>query len=144
VKLAACVTAVVLTGLLFISAFIGLMVATAGGAVSPERFWKPVAPLACEGEFRIETRSLSRRPGETSVQHNLYCTDASGAERDITMYTIWIAFLVYSGITFGAAAIVFVPLAVLISWKVSRAARRKTPPAPPPAPSSQERFDYVS
>jgi hypothetical protein len=141
VRLAACVTAAVLIGLLFISAFIGLMIATAGGAVSPETFWRPVAPLACDGEFRIETRSFSRRPGETSVQHNIYCTDASGAERDISMYTIWVAFLVYSGTTFGASAIIFVPLAVLISLKVSKAARGKTPPAPP---SSQERFNYVS
>ncbi|MCA1613376.1 MAG: SHOCT domain-containing protein [Acidobacteria bacterium] len=84
------------------SLFIGLMIASAGGAVYTP-LYRAAAPFACDGEFSVESRRYSYKPGQSGVEHRIYCRDkTTGARADITFYAIFIAFLVYSGLTFAA------------------------------------------
>lgn len=100
--------------LLIASLFIGLMIATAGGAVYPPLI-KVAAPFVCEGEFVVESRRYSRGPGHTGVQRNFFCVNSqTGARQEVTLYAVFIAFLVYSGIIFGAGLLVIVPLVFIL------------------------------
>ena len=99
------------------SLFIGLMIATAGGAVYTP-LYRAAAPFACDGEFAIESRRYSYKPGQSGVEHKIYCRDkATGARTEITFYAIFIAFLVYSGLTFvvllGVTVVLIFPLRAL-------------------------------
>ena len=121
------VSFMVLAGIvLAISLFIGLMIATAGGAVYPPLI-KVAAPFVCDGEFVIESRRYSRGPGHTGTQRMFYCVDAqTGAQEEVTIYAVFIAFLIYSGIIFGAALLVLTPLTFIIFRSSKKTAARIT------------------
>lgn len=88
--------------LLVASLFTGLMIATAGGAVYTP-LHGAAAPFACDGEFSVESRRYSYKPGQSGVEHRIYCRDkTTGARADITFYAIFVSFLVYSALTFAA------------------------------------------
>ncbi len=100
-----------LSSILGFSLFFGLMIATAGGALYTP-LYKVAAPLACDGEFTIESRRYSYKPGQTGVEHRIFCKDnASGTRTDITLYALFIAFLIYSGLTF-IALLVLTPILI--------------------------------
>ena len=112
--------------LLAISLFIGLMIATAGGAVYPPLI-KVAAPFVCDGEFVIESRRYSREPGHTGTQRMVYCVDAAtGARHEVTLYAVFIAFLVYSGIIFIAALAALTPLTFIMFRSSKKTAARIT------------------
>lgn len=101
------------------SAFTGLMIATAGTAIHTPLF-RIAAPVACDGEFRIESRRYSSRPGQTGVSHTVYCRNAAtGEQTDITFYAIFIAFLLYSAIVF-AALLLLTPVLVILFRLIKR------------------------
>lgn len=88
-------------GLLLVSAFFGLMVATAVGAVYPPAI-KPAAEWLCgEGHVEIQSQHYSYKPGQSGVSHNVLCTEADGESRVITMPSIVAAFVMYSIIIFA-------------------------------------------
>lgn len=106
--------------LLAISLFVGLMLATAGGAVHPP-LYRAGAALACDGAFEIESQRSSYKPGQSGVQHAIHCRDArSGTREEITLRAIGAAFLVYSGAAF---ALGLVP-ALLLARAFGRGVRR--------------------
>lgn len=99
------------------SLFCGLMIATAGGALYTP-LYRVAAPLACDGEFTIESRRYSYKPGQTGVEHKIFCKDnASGTRTEITLYAAFIAFLIYSGLIFIGllviTAILILPIRLL-------------------------------
>lgn len=107
-----------LSTILGFSLFVGLMIATAGGALYTP-LYKVAAPFACDGEFIIESRRYSYMPGQTGVEHKIFCEDnASGTRTEIGLYALFIAFLIYSGLTFIAllvlTLILIFPLRLLI------------------------------
>ncbi len=86
--------------LLAMSLFAGLMIATAGVAIYPPLV-KITAPLACGGDFTIESQRFSRSPGETVVTHRFYCQEiGSVTKTDISTYAVLIVFGVYSSLIF--------------------------------------------
>jgi hypothetical protein len=93
------------------SLFAGLMISAAGGAVYPE-LHRLGAPLACDGEFVIESRRYSS-PGRVGVRQNIYCRNpATGVRAEITLRAIFVSFLVFSALTF--AAITLLTLAFIL------------------------------
>jgi len=106
--------------LLAVSLFVGLMLATAGGAVYPP-LYRPGAALACDGAFDIESRRYSYKPGHSGVQRAIHCRDArSGTREEITLRAIGAAFLVYS----GAAFVLGLAPALLLAHAFGRGVRR--------------------
>jgi len=110
---------IVTIAVLVVSLFIGLMIATAGIAIH-----RPLAdaavPFACDGEFTIETRRYSLPNGESGETYNFYCRETGSKDKvDITSYTIFLAFCIYSGISF----LILWPVAMIIitiSYLVAR------------------------
>lgn len=102
-----------LIGLLCVSGFAGLMVATAGGAVHP-----PVvtvaAPYVCDGTVETRSQNYSYRPGQSGVARTILCTRADGAAHDITLKTIGAA-TVYYTLIFMAVGLVLAVLARLLT-----------------------------
>lgn len=121
------VSFMVLAGIvLAISLFIGLMIATAGGAVYPPLI-KVAAPFVCDGEFVIESQRYSRGPGHTGVQRMFYCVgERTGVREEVTLYAVFIAFLVYSGLIFVAALAVLAPLTFIVFRSSKKTAARIT------------------
>jgi hypothetical protein len=114
-----------LAAVLGLSLFIGLMIATAGGAMYTPLL-KVAAPFACDGAFEIESRRYSSRPGQSGVEHRIFCRDrATGARADITLYAVFIAFLVYSGLTLVSLSVV----SLLLSFPLRLLFRRLKPAA---------------
>ncbi len=112
--------------LLAISLFIGLMIATAGGAVYPPLI-KVAAPFVCEDEFVIESSRYSRGPGHSGVERKFFCVDApTGARQEVTLYAVFIAFLVYSAMVFAAALAVLTPLSFIMFRSAKKTAERIT------------------
>lgn len=98
------------------SLFTGMMIATAGGAIHPP-LYRAGASLACEGELVIESRAYSYKPGQSGVQHTLFCEQPrTGVREEITFRAIFMAFLVYSACAF----VVFALLAVPLLWWLRR------------------------
>ena len=91
---------IVVVTLLAMSLFAGLMIATAGVALYP-RLVKVTAPLACAGDFTIESQRFSRSPGESVVTHKFYCQETgSGVKTNISTHAVLIVFGVYSTLIF--------------------------------------------
>ncbi len=86
--------------LLAMSLFAGLMIATAGVALYPPLV-KVTAPLACGGDFTIESQRFNPSPGESVVTHKFYCQEIdSGVKTDISTHAVLIVFGVYSTLIF--------------------------------------------
>jgi len=104
------VLAIVLGG----SLFTGLMIATAGGAVYPP-IVTAVAPLACSGQVEAVSRRYSYKPGQQGISREIYCLETGSNQRkDITLISIFYAFLIYSAVLFIAALIFIVPLLICL------------------------------
>ncbi len=91
---------IIVVTLLAMSLFAGLMIATAGVALYPPLV-KVAAPLTCSGDFTIESKQFYPAPGESVVTYNFYCREKdSAAKTDVTNYTIFIVFCIYSALIF--------------------------------------------
>jgi len=103
------IVAIVLAG----SLFIGLMLATAGGAIYPP-IVTVIAPVACSGTVEAASHSYSYRPGEQFISREIYCVEPGGnGRRDITLLSVFYAFLIYSAIALIAGLIFVAPL---LAW----------------------------
>lgn len=96
--------------LLSVSLFVGLMLATAGTAIHPPLV-RVAAPLACDGQFVIESSRYSYKPGHSGTEHHYYCVQLQTAVREeITLRAIFMAFLVYSAGAFVVGLLLAAPL----------------------------------
>lgn len=99
-----------------VSLFIGLMIASIGGALYPP-LTRIAAPLACNGEFSVNTYKYSYKPGQQGSGYQTACVDrVTGEHKDVSLPT----FLWNSAIFAGAA---FVPL-LLLAWLLVGKLRR--------------------
>jgi hypothetical protein len=80
-----------------ISAFCGLMVASAGIAIYPP-IVKVTEPVV--GKIRIETQDYSYKPGQSGTSISFYVTNRQGIEEEKTFYAGFIAFLIYTFIIY--------------------------------------------
>jgi len=88
-----CVPAAVLLG---IGMFLGLMIATAGGAIHPP-LWKAGLPLACDGAADFTSQAYSYKPGQHGVARHVNCTHPDGSSEEITGTVVLTSTLVYGG-----------------------------------------------
>ena len=119
-----------------LSLFVGLMIATAVGAVFPPVIL-PAASLICDGAVELQLQAYSYKPGQRGVSHLISCTQAGGSSESITLATIGVAWLGYSALLF-----VLLSLWRLLSGAIARRgddAQDFSQPgssAPPSAPSA--------
>ena len=106
-----------LIGLLCISGFSGLMVATAGGALHPPVI-TVAAPYVCDGAVDLRSQNYSYRPGQSGVARTILCTGANGEVRDITLKTIGAATIYYT-LIFMAVGLVLAFLLRLLTPRLS-------------------------
>lgn len=84
--------------LAFIGMFLGLMVATAGGAIYPP-IWKVGVPWVCDGTASFESHAYSYKPGQSGVTRNVDCVNpADGSHEDITGSLVVVSILIYGGV----------------------------------------------
>lgn len=83
-----------------LSLFVGLMIATAIGAIFP-RTILPAASLLCDGAVELHSQGYSYKPGQHGVSHAISCTQADGRSESITLTTIGVAWLGYSAVVFA-------------------------------------------
>lgn len=96
--------------LLSVSLFVGMMFATAGTAIHPPLV-RVAAPLACDGEFVIESSRYSYKPGQSGTEHHYYCVQGpAGVREEVTLRAIFMAFLVYSAGAFVVGLLLAAPL----------------------------------
>jgi hypothetical protein len=81
----------------FIGMFLGLMVATAGGAIYPPT-WKVGVRWVCDGTANFESHAYSYKPGQSGVTRNVDCVNpADGSREDITGSLVVASTLIYGG-----------------------------------------------
>lgn len=102
-----------LIGLAGVSLFVGLMIATAGGAIHPP-IVAPGARLMCDGTLETRSQAYSYKPGQRGVSHTITCMTADGDRQEITLSAILASTLLYAGGVF----------AVLLLWGGLRRALR--------------------
>lgn len=108
-----------------VSLFTGLMVASVGGALYPP-LTRIAAPLACDGEFSIETYTYSYKPGQRGSGYQTICVDrATGERKDVSLPT----FLWNSAIFAGVAFVPLLLLAWLLVGKLRHASGSLKPPS---------------
>ncbi len=86
-----------------ISLFIGLMIATAGGALHPPLL-TVAAPVLCDGDMDISSRNYSYKPGQSGTSHTIRC-EREGRVQEVTLRAIGVSTLIY-----GAGAWVLLTL----------------------------------
>lgn len=119
---------IVVAALIGMSLFVGLMTATAGIAIYPP-LTNITAPLACEGEFTIESKTYSKYPGESVVTHTFYCQEiGSNTKTDISMRAALIVFGVSSTLIFLISLVIAV-VVIGVGYVAIRRYGRITPPA---------------
>ena len=92
-----------------VGGFIGLMIATAGGALFPT-IVRVADPWVCEGTVSTISSRYSYKPGQSGVQHVMTCDAGDGSPpRDITLRVVATASAIY-----GAAAFVVLLIPVLL------------------------------
>lgn len=91
-----------------VSLFIGLMIATAGGALHPPLL-TVAAPVLCDGDMDISSRSYSYKPGQSGTAHTIRC-EREARVQEVTLRAIGVSTLIY-----GAGAWVLLTLLVLLS-----------------------------
>mgnify|MGYP001050901855 CR=1 FL=1 len=84
---------------LLICGFIGLMIATAGGAIYPPVV-QPAAQLLCDGEVSMKSQGYSYKPGQRGVAHTITCAEANGDQREITFQSVFFAAALYGAALF--------------------------------------------
>lgn len=82
-----------------LSVFLGLMIATAVGAMFPHIIL-PAASVLCDGTVELHSQGYSYKPGQRGVSHVISCAGANGSQESITLATIGVAWLGYSAIVF--------------------------------------------
>lgn len=91
-----------------VSLFIGLMIASAGGALHPPLL-TVAAPVLCDGDMDITSRSYSYKPGQRGTSHTIRC-ERQGRVEEVTLRAIGVSTLIY-----GAGAWVLLTLLYLRS-----------------------------
>jgi hypothetical protein len=91
-----------------VSLFIGLMIATAGGALHPPLL-AVAAPVLCDGDMDISSQNYSYKPGQSGTSHTIRC-EREGRVQEVTLRAIGVSTLIY-----GAGAWVLLTLLVLRS-----------------------------
>lgn len=97
-------------GVLALSLFIGLMVASVGGAVVPSVL-RVTAPFVCpDGQFEIVSQRYSGfYPGVGNtygVTRGFYCVDESAGPRSVGFAAFLVATLVYAIAAYAAIALI--------------------------------------
>lgn len=113
-------------GTLSLGAFIGLMIATAGGALFPQVL-RIAEPFVCDGTANTESSGYSYKPGQRGVQRNIICDAGDGSPpRDVTLRSIAVSAAIYGAV---AAAVLLIPTLLLGQWLSRRwpASGRKRP-----------------
>jgi hypothetical protein len=87
-----------------VCAFCGIMVAAVGGALHPPVI-TVAAPYVCDGMIETQSQDYSYRPGQQGTAHNVFCSEADGNRRDITLRTFGAASLYYTLIILAAAVV---------------------------------------
>ncbi len=109
-----------LVAIFSLSLFSGLMIATAGGALYTP-IYGIAAPYTCDGEFSIESTGYSYKPGQSGVEHHIYCDDsASGTRTEITLSVVFVASLAYSGMIFAALLVISLILIIPVLYFARR------------------------
>jgi hypothetical protein len=108
-----------------VCAFAGLMVATIGGALHPSLLMK-AAPYVCDGKVEIESRKYSYKPGQQGVARQMFCIEADGSPRDITLPAIGATSLYYALIFLAAVLTLGVGLFLFRPRRSSEAAAQIT------------------
>lgn len=85
-----------------VCAFCGIMVAAVGGALHPPVI-TVAAPYVCDGTIETQSQDYSYRPGQQGTAHNVFCIEADGNRRDITLRAFGAASLYYTLIILAAA-----------------------------------------
>lgn len=85
--------------LLLTSGFIGLMVATAGGALYPPLV-QPAAQLLCDGTVSLSSQEYSYKPGQQGISHTITCAGADGQTAVITFQSVFAAAALYGAAVF--------------------------------------------
>lgn len=80
--------------LLLSSAFVGLMIATIGGAIHPPLV-QPTAQLLCDGTVQMQSQNYSYKPGQSGVSHTISCIAPDGAADEITLSSVFAAAALY-------------------------------------------------
>lgn len=93
-----------------VSLFIGLMIASAGGALHPPLL-TVAAPVLCDGGMDITSRSYSYKPGQSGTSHTIRC-ERQGRVEEVTLRAIGVSALIY-----GAGAWVLLTLLHLLRPK---------------------------
>lgn len=99
-----------------VSAFCGLMVATAGGALHP-RLVTAAAPYVCDGTVETQSRGYSYKPGQQGIARNIFCIAPDGERRDITLRAIGAATIYYT--------LIFFPIVLLLGMVALRTIRSR-------------------
>jgi hypothetical protein len=86
-----------------VSLFIGLMIASAGGALYPPLL-TVAAPVLCDGNMDITSRGYSYKPGQSGTSHTIRC-ERQGRVEEITLRAVGVSTLIY-----GAGAWVLLTL----------------------------------
>lgn len=123
-------------GMVGVSLFVGLMIATAGGAVYPPIVARPAA-LICDGEVELKTSNYSYEPGRRVTSHVFTCVSADGERKTILWQALGVSMLIYSGIVF-----VLLHLGAFIGWGLFKSTKRRheeqrLSPRPPAAGSAR-------
>ncbi|HMN20708.1 MAG TPA: SHOCT domain-containing protein [Ottowia sp.] len=79
-----------------VSLFIGLMIATAAGAIHPP-IVAPGARLVCDGAVEMRSQAYSYKPGQRGVSHTITCAAPDGSQQEITLSAILASTLLYGG-----------------------------------------------
>ena len=101
--------------LLPICGFWGLMVATAGGAIHPPLV-TVAAPYVCDGTVETRSQGYSYKPGQHGVSRTIFCVEAGGERRDITLRAIGAATIYYT--------LIFLPIGLVLGLIVRAMVRR--------------------
>ncbi|MFC4296995.1 SHOCT domain-containing protein [Castellaniella hirudinis] len=88
--------------------FIGLMIASAGGALHPPLL-TVAAPVLCDGDMDISSRNYSYKPGQSGMAHTIRC-EREGRLQEVTLRAIGVSTLIY-----GTGAWVLLTLLYLCS-----------------------------
>ena len=114
-----------IVGALCLGAFIGLMIATAGGALFPQ-IVRVADPFVCDGTASIESSRYSYKPGQRGVQHIITCDTGDGsAPRDITLRSVAMSAVIYGAVAAAVLLILVLGLGQLLSRWLRRSSGKR-------------------
>lgn len=111
-----------------IGMFIGLMLATAGGAIYPP-LWKVGVPLACDGPTSFQSQAYSYKPGQSGVSRSVTCMNpVDGSSQEITGTLVALSTLIYGSALSVLLLLFGIPRALAKRHRNGTATVRAAPP----------------